>query len=178
MATGYVCAECGLAYDPISPKDAEVAIRSYPRRFREALGHIPGDSRREALLRRKPDEKTWSSAEYTAHVADLLDAMATVVRRMTTEDSPDLGQEFFDPDERAVSANYNERDIEEVLTQLQGSAQTMADAAAGVAPADWNRTAQFPWGERDALTMLRNAVHEGHHHLRDIERVLEQVRSG
>ena len=41
---------------------------------------------------------------------------------------------------------------------------------------DWTRTATFPWGERDALTTARNAVHEGHHHLRDVERVLGVVR--
>src|SRR5205807_1114601 len=87
MSTGYVCPECGLDYDTISPSDAKVAIRSYPRRYREVLGQLD-DPARERMLRRRPDPTTWSALEYTAHVADALDAMAEVYTRILAENSP------------------------------------------------------------------------------------------
>jgi hypothetical protein len=40
---------------------------------------------------------------------------------------------------------------------------------------DLDRSGRFPWGERDVLTMIRNGVHEGKHHLRDVEQVLERL---
>ena len=32
-----MCPECGLDYDTVSPSDAVAAVRSFPRRYREAL---------------------------------------------------------------------------------------------------------------------------------------------
>ena len=42
-------------------------------------------------------------------------------------------------------------------------------------PDDWTRTAVFDFGDREVIDMARNMVHEGSHHLRDIERVLRSV---
>lgn len=170
---GWVCPECGLDYDTISPSDAAIALRSFPRRYREALAVLEGDDRRDALLRRRPEPTVWSALEYTAHVADMEDAMAGVISRMTRETHPTL--DFPDADERAAEAGYNELDPTAVLDHLASACEGAATAVAAVAPADWTRTAAFPWGDRDALTMARNAVHEGSHHLRDLNRVLSEV---
>ena len=170
---GWTCPECGLNYDTVAPSDAAVALRSYPRRYRQALAVLEGDDRRDALLRRRPQPEVWSALEYTAHVGEVEDALATIVKRMTSESHPTL--DMFDADERAAAARYNEQDPEEVLTGLQGACTAAAHAVAGVPPTEWTRLAAFPFGERDALTMARNAVHEGVHHLRDVNRVLEQV---
>ena len=47
--SSYVCPECGLDYDTVSPEDAAVAVRSFPRRYREAMAGIDED-----VLRRRP----------------------------------------------------------------------------------------------------------------------------
>jgi hypothetical protein len=172
--SGYVCPECGLDYDTIQPPDALVAIKSFPRRYREALSGVLEDDADEGLVRRRPDPKTWSALEYTAHVADLFEAFADIVHRMYVEDRPTLT--LFDPDERAAQARYNEQDPNEVLARLDQAAQRLAAEVARVDPNAWARTAVFPWGERDLLTMVRNAVHEGSHHLRDVNRVLDAAR--
>lgn len=39
----------------------------------------------------------------------------------------------------------------------------------------WERTARFPWGERDVLDIVRDAVRERVHHLDDVSRVLSRV---
>jgi uncharacterized damage-inducible protein DinB len=172
---GYVCPECGLDYDTVSPNDAKVAIRSFPRRFRSALAEALEDDADQGLIRRRPSPGVWSALEYTAHVADIFDAMADIIREMRTRDHPSLS--MFDPDARAAASRYNEQDPQDVLERLRANAERLANELDQVATQDWLRTATFPFGERDILTMARNAVHEGSHHLRDVQRVLQQARA-
>ncbi len=152
-----------------------MAVRSFPRRYRALLVTPGSDDRPDAVFRRRPDPGTWSALEYTAHVADVLDDLATAVRRMTTERQPTI-TDGFDPDQRAIDARYNEQDRGAVLANLKAAAERAAGVIDGVDASSWRDTATFSFGERDALTMARNAVHEGYHHLRDIESVLRQVR--
>jgi DinB family protein len=173
VSQGWVCPECGLDYDTISPNDTIVSLRSYPRRYREALGDLEDQARVE-MLRRRPDPETWSALEYTAHVRDVFDWMADVFHRMLRENNPTI--DFADPDEVAIDRRYNEQDPDAVLDALAANAGRAANNLAQAQPDDWTRPATFAWGERDLLTMARNAVHEGYHHLRDIEKVLQQVR--
>jgi S-DNA-T family DNA segregation ATPase FtsK/SpoIIIE len=168
MSDGYVCPECGLDYDSIAPSDAVVAIRSFPRRFREEFDKVEKDD----VLQRRPDAKTWSAIEYTAHVADLFDAFTELFRRWRADDGAKVDDIFFDPDKRAEERHYSDRKKDEVLAALDASAKALADAIEKVGSSDWTRTATFPWGERDMLTMVRNAVHEGAHHLRDVRKGL------
>lgn len=171
---GWTCPECGLDYDTIAPTDAPVAVRSYPRRFRALLAGFDEDEDAEALVRRKPDAHTWSALAYTAHVADLFAAIADAVSRMLVEDNPTL--RLPDPDAPGFEAAANAEAVEAVLGRLGAAAERLAAVLEGVPAGDWRRTGTFPWGERDVLTMARNAVHEGYHHLRDVERVLTAVR--
>lgn len=173
MSGGWVCPECGLDYDTVSPRDAAAAVRSFPRRYRELLEDFDEDEDADTLLRQRPDATTWSALEYTVHVADLLEAFAPVLRRMTQEDHPTL--DFFDSDERAAEQRYNEADPDAALDRLESASQALATVIDGVDPAAWTRMATFSWGDRDALTTARNAVHEGSHHLGDVEKVLESV---
>ena len=172
---GYVCPECGLDYDTISPSDAKVALRSFPRRFRTALAGALEDDADEGLVRRRPDETTWSALEYTVHVADLYELFAPAFRRMYEQDAPTI-TEGWDPDERVASEHYNDQDPAGALDRLDAAADALVRVLDRVDADGWSRTATFPWGERDLLMMTRNAVHEGSHHLRDVERVLEAAR--
>jgi DNA segregation ATPase FtsK/SpoIIIE, S-DNA-T family len=175
MSTGYVCPECGLDYDTISPSDAKVAIRSFPRRYRTALAAVLDDAEVEdALIRRRPQPDVWSALEYTAHVADLFEKFADVLWQMYTRDNPTIA--FDDPDEEALAKRYNQLDPQDVLTHLDSGAAALAAQLDRMEGSPWERKGTFSWGERDLLTMLRNGVHEGSHHLRDVERVLDRVR--
>jgi hypothetical protein len=174
VASSYVCAECGLDYDTINPPDAAVAMRSYPRRFRALLTGFDDDEDADALMRRKPDKETWSALEYTAHVADIFGWMADALRRMRVEDHPSI--EWPDQDQRAIDERYNAQRRDDVLSDLDAAAGRLASEIEEAKGDDWKREATFSWGDRDMLTMTRNAVHEGHHHLRDAKRVLAAVR--
>ncbi len=151
-----------------------MAVRSFPRRYRALLVTPGSDDRPDAVFRRRPDPGTWSALEYTAHVADVLDHLGPAIRRITYEDKPSITS--FDNDERAAGKGYNELERTEVLGWLDLACAELASVIEGVNADDWTRTGRLDAGERDALTLARNGVHEGSHHLRDVQRVLARVR--
>jgi DNA segregation ATPase FtsK/SpoIIIE, S-DNA-T family len=156
----------------VSPSDAIAAVRSFPRRYREALFGLTEstDEHPDAVVRRRPDPSTWSALEYTAHIRDTLERMADAIRRMNREHEPTI--ESFDQDRRAIDERYNEQDLNQVLDGLAAAADGLAAVLRDVDAGDWGRIGHFSWGDRDMLAMTRNAVHEGAHHLRDVDRVL------
>jgi hypothetical protein len=158
----------------VSPQDALVAVRSFPRRYR-ALLVTPGlQDGPDAVFRRRPDPSAWSALEYTAHVADRLDHLGPAIRRTTFENEPSI--EVFDNEQRAADQAYNTLERSEVLGWLDLACGELASVIEGVRADDWTRTALLPTGRRDALTLARDGVHEGAHHLRDVHRVLDAVR--
>ena len=171
MAVSWTCPECGLVYDTISPQDAVQALRSFPRRYREVIGPFVDD---DEVLRRRPNPTKWSALEYTAHVADVLDSLTPDVVKMVQLDNPAIADPW-DPDERAATRNYNEMEPRAALDWLQRAATASSDTLAGFSPDDWTRTGRFDFGEREVIDMVRNLVHEGVHHLRDVENVLRAV---
>jgi len=173
--SSYVCPQCGLDYDTILPIDAVTALRSFPRRYGELLVPRDDDEKPDGVIRRRPEPSVWSALEYTAHVADVEEELADAIRVMTTQDNPTITGGMTDPDQRAVDAKYNEQDREAVLTRHRAACETAAQTIADVPNNAWARMASFPWGDRDALTIARNAVHEGYHHLRDVADVLRRV---
>ena len=174
MAGGWVCPECGIDYDTLAPGDLGVAVRSYPRRFRSALTTFDDQEDEDALLRRSPSPGVWSALAYTAHVADVFAWHADALRRMLEAAAPTIASPGGDDSAWEAAANASSRDA--VLDRLEDEAARLASVMDDVRGGDWTRTATFAWGERDLLTTARNAVHEGHHHLRDVERVLGEVR--
>ncbi|MDQ4069063.1 MAG: DinB family protein [Actinomycetota bacterium] len=127
-----------------------------------------------AVFRRRPGPATWSALEYTAHVADVLDHLGPAVHGIVFGDNPSIT--LFDNEERAVQKRYNELERAEVLGWLELASAELASVLEAVNADDWGRTGWFEGEERDALTVARYGVHEGSHHLRDVQRVLNEVR--
>jgi len=151
-----------------------VAVRSFPRRYRALLA---GPGRADApddVIRRRPRSETWSALEYTAHVADMLDHLGPAIRRVTVESGPTIT--LFDNDRRAAEQAYNSQDRAEVLGWLELACADLASILESVGTDDWRRVGHLESGDRDALALAREAVHEGSHHLRDVQRVLNEVR--
>src|SRR5687767_6875938 len=107
---GWTCPECGLDYDTIAPTDAVVALRSFPRRYREALAAPANDDAFDEVIRRRPEPTVWSAIEYTVHVGEVLDGLAHALERIHAETDPAI-PDPWDPDERAADARYNERSL-------------------------------------------------------------------
>jgi hypothetical protein len=149
-------------------------VRSYPRRYRALLISPASQDGPDAVFRRRAQPATWSALEYTAHVADRLDHLGPAILRITRENSPAI--DVFDNDERAVTQNYNGLDRIEVLGWLDLACAELASVLDEVRPDDWTRTGLVAGVEKDALALARDGVHEGAHHLRDVQRVLNSVR--
>ncbi|MEY2468419.1 MAG: hypothetical protein QOF21_1117 [Actinomycetota bacterium] len=176
MSDAWVCPECGLDYGTLHPPFAINAIKSFPRRYTEALAPASPSEDNDAVIRTRPAPAVWSALEYAVHVADSAGEFAVVVQRMYDEDKPVIG--FTDPDEDVIASKWNEQAKDDVLARMAGGCAELVKQAERVDANGWTRTAEFPWGERDILIMLQNAVHEGVHHLRDIDKGLAQVRGG
>ena len=175
MSDGWVCPICGLDYDTIAPSDALVALRSYPRRYLEVLRPLADTPEGDRRLRARPAPSTWSAIEYTAHLADVLRELNSAVVTMLRQDRPTITSDF-DPDLAAEERGYAARSSEQVLQDLESAAAETVDTVADISAEDWGRTATFSFGDRDVLAIIRNAVHEGSHHLRDVREGLAAIR--
>lgn len=170
------CPECGVDYDEITPHDAAGFMRMLPRRYRNVLTRVfrPGEDLEE-LIRRRPEPGVWSALEYTAHTAQTLDLLAPALRKTALEDNPFLFA--FEPDEQAEEQAYNDWTLLQALSELESACADLSMAIEYTEPANWARVGTYPEpkGERSAVDLAREAVHEGIHHLRDVRRVLGAV---
>lgn len=171
---GFVCPDCGLDYGTVKPLDAIRAIRSYPRRYRAFLTGFDDDEDPDALVRRRPDPATPSALEHAVRAAYVIDATAPLIRRTIVEDEPSLPS--FDFEQRPTERRYDEESRREVLSEIETACADLATTLDTVDDEDWLRIAHFDDGDRTVLDMARDAVHAGSHRLREIERVLPQVR--
>jgi hypothetical protein len=75
-------------------------------------------------------------------------------------------------DLRARRFRYNRRDLGAVLDELADNAEGFVEEASRVENDDWNRIAtRRPEEIRTARWLVRQALHEGLHHLGDISNV-------
>jgi hypothetical protein len=171
------CEECGFVYSEVSPEEAAEKLRSFGRRYRAPLTRFLAGEDGNAILRQRPEPDVWSALEYAAHVRDAIRFNGYLARRTLTEDNPTLPAP--NPDKAAVDNNYNDEDAAEVAEGVQERAEKLATIVeANDDPSAWERTAEWDGreGEFTAIYFVRNAVHEGHHHLLDVGRVLRHVR--
>jgi hypothetical protein len=170
------CEECGFDADSVSPSDAVVALRSLSRRWRAATALA--DREDDDVLRRRPSPEVWSVLEYAAHTRDAIAVNGWAMGRTLDEDHPVFEWPGEDVREKAA-AGYSSLAPEAVVDELAANAGRAAERAERVDAGDWRRTASIPdaHGDVDALWFLHHAVHEGTHHLRDVERVLRDVRA-
>ena len=75
-------------------------------------------------------------------------------------------------DLRARRFRYNTLPLDAVLTELRANVSGLCDEAARFGSPEWARVVtRLPGEERSARWVLRNALHEGVHHLQDIRDV-------
>ncbi len=143
-----------------------VAIRSFPRRYRELLVR-PAHTDRPEVVTGRPPGGEWSALEHTSHAAAVIDAVSDALQAVEVHDSPEVSLEGRRPWTGSV---------EEILVGLGLSCERLADAADEVSGASWTRRGRVADGaEVTALDLLRHAVHVGAHHLREAQHVVEQL---
>ena len=164
-AEDHVCTSCDFAYSSVGLAAAVAGIRSVPDAVASRLRALPGPA-----LRRRPAPGVWSVLEYAAHVRDVYATFLIRLHRARTEDHPTLDPMFGDL--RAERLRYNELAVDAVLQELALAASGFCDEVADTADDEWGRRVRrLPGEDRTALWLVRHAMHEGVHHLRDIERI-------
>lgn len=162
------CDECGFVYD--TPRTEIVtAIRGFGRRYAELL-----EGRSEAELRRHDRDGVWSPLEYACHVRDVFLVQRGRVAQALAEHEPAFTS--MRRDERAVEERYNEQDPATVIRQLNAAADDLASSLEALDGAGWERTGLYAYRGPEVRTIewiARHTIHEGVHHVMDIERQLD-----
>lgn len=162
----HACALCGIAYPTVTADAARARIALLPEQYGAAVGGVP-----EEALRRRPEPAVWSAIEYLCHVRDVYATFTIRLHRARTEDRPALEPMFADL--RAERFEYARYPLDAVLAELAAVVRGFTDEVADTRPGEWGRlVTRLPGEERTALWLVRQALHEGAHHLRDVERVL------
>ncbi|MBV8691764.1 MAG: DinB family protein [Actinobacteria bacterium] len=152
----------------LSPSDAVVALRSFPRRFRGLLATDDDDP--EGVAMRRPDAAGWSAREHAAHVANAVEQAAADLQAAHREE----GAAVADP---AQAPPSGATDVDSTLAHLSSASDALVAAIDRYNPDDWKRTVRAPDGRTvDALWIVRAAVQEGARHLRQAEQVIAQVK--
>ena len=164
-AEDYVCPSCHLAYTSLDVAGAVAGLRSVPDAVAFRVTALP-----DAAVRRRPEPGVWSVLEYAAHVRDVYATFLIRLHRARIEDHPALDPMFGDL--RAQRLRYNDLPVDAVLQELALAARGFCDEVADAADDEWGRhVRRLPGEDRTALWLVRHAMHEGVHHVRDIERV-------
>jgi hypothetical protein len=162
----HVCPACRFDFAALPVQVAAAIVAAVPDRARTAVAGRP-----DAALRRRPAPDTWSAAEYLCHLRDAFVATTIRLHRARTEDRPVV--EPMLNDLRARRFRYADSDVPAVLGELAAAAAGVADELRRVGPDGWDRcVTRLPGEERTVRWLLRNAAHEGRHHLTDIADVL------
>lgn len=160
----HVCASCPFCYADHDVDRAELVIAGIPAQARQLFGSLD-----EAAVRRHPP-RAWSAAEYLCHVRDVYQTFTIRLHRARTEQDPAL--EPMLNDLRARRFGYRDAAIAPALDQLQAHVTGFLAEVARVRPGDWGRPVhRLPGEHRSALWLVRQAAHEGVHHLRDVAEV-------
>jgi hypothetical protein len=167
------CASCGFAADSVSPSDAAVALRSYPRRYRAVLVRPSDDSVSADDVVRRAGADGWSALDHAAHLAVSLEAAAEALRLVSVQESPVVA---LAPERRDGGSDSDSVSVDDVLARVAAAAGAMAEEIGRVTGKDWDRAGRVDDGSTlSAIDIARHAVHEGVHHLRAAERAVEDA---
>lgn len=112
----------------------------------------------------------WSVAEYVCHLRDVYLTFTIRLHRTRTENRPALESMFSDL--RAIRFRYNDSDIDTTLDELAAATTGFCEEIVRTGRAAWDRVAtRLPDEQRTTRWLVRQAMHEGVHHLSDIRRI-------
>ena len=157
-----VCEECGFDGSAWSDADAIAAVAALPGRWSEAI-----DGLTDADLQRRPIPTMWSIVEYADHVREVLFGMRFLSDTAVGAPGTDLGhapEPVFAPEPRPI-------DIGAALSGLSAEAEQLTAALAAAPPTAWGSIVVVNGERVDLHWIVRHAVHDPTHHLRDVARL-------
>jgi S-DNA-T family DNA segregation ATPase FtsK/SpoIIIE len=168
------CFECGYVYGATATTELPDAFLAVALQFGNALR-----SRSESILRLKPEPALWSPLEYSCHVRDVFLAQRERVLLALVEDTPSFASIYRD--QRPALARYNASAPDQVAQDVEVAARLLAWLTTGLSTQALDRPCVYNYPEperRDVGWLLQHALHEGVHHLRDIEVGIDRAEAG
>jgi hypothetical protein len=167
------CDSCGFVYASISAPEIPNALMAFGPAYGQRL------EAGATALRTRPAPEVWSALEYACHVRDVFEVQRARLLLALEETRP-----AFTPmgrDERVLRDRYNDQEPEVVGDQLAAAARALATSFAELRDDQWDRTGIYNWpttAERTMTWLGRHTIHEGRHHLGDLDAVLSRVDPG
>ncbi|MCC5953557.1 MAG: hypothetical protein JJU45_15810 [Acidimicrobiia bacterium] len=158
----------------MTPGDASVAMRSFPRRFREILArHDDGDL---AELVERSDAAGRCALDLIADTVSTIAFLERSLEKILREDHPTLHPAVVDPGERHWERPADVA-LDGVLDMLDDACADAARTADAVSLRDWARPGRTPDGRHvTALDLLREMAKVGSENIRSVDAVLAAVR--
>lgn len=170
---GWSCSHCGFDFDGQDLATTPASVRELSDRYRFRLLNEAGEH--VAVWRERPAPATWSALEYACHMRDCFALYHWRIRKTLADDRPVLPA--MRRDDVVVERAYNEQDPLLVAQETATNADQLASLLAGLQGDQWDRACVREGEVLSVGWMARNVVHEGEHHLLDIDDVLARVRS-
>jgi S-DNA-T family DNA segregation ATPase FtsK/SpoIIIE len=167
------CQQCGFVYGHVPVEEIAGALRSLGSDYGERLRRTDAD-----VLRARPTRSVWSGLEYACHFRDVVLIQRDRVLLALVESCPSFAPMYRE--QRVVLANYGSHSPDEVADQVLLATDLCATVLAGLGSEQWARPSiyNFPAPtERDVAWLGRHTLHEGVHHLGDIDRGIADIMS-
>jgi hypothetical protein len=167
------CEECGFVYD--TPRE-EIAdrLRAFGPRYAAVLHHNT-----DTAIRAHPLADVWSILEYVCHMRDVLRVQNERIALALATDEPTFAS--MRREERVSEERYNEQDPSVVAVELAQAADAIASSLDALTNAGWLRTGVYRYPTQAVRTVEwigRHTIHEGEHHLLDVDRLLSARTKG
>lgn len=159
----------------LSPADAAVALRSFPRRYREATA-LRADEHTERVLE-QPGVLGRSVVDLAVDTVRSLTLLDRALEQVLVSEQPVLHPAVLDRRGRDFDFAAHGH-VDDVLAELDDVAPAVAERVERVPADDWLRTGTVPGADHPvtALDVAREAVSTAVDNLHDIEATLRQLR--
>lgn len=153
-------------------EERQALIEQYKAGYEEVARSLEGFD--DETLSARPIPGKWSAREVVQHLADSEMNSAVRLRKLLTEDDPQI--QGYDQEHYAATLGYNERPIEPALDALRGARATTGQLLDRMSDADWSRAGTHSEsGRYTAEDWLRIYAAHAHNHAAQIRRLREAL---
>jgi hypothetical protein len=156
----------------MTTEERHALIAQYKAGYDEVVGSLEGFT--DAEMTEHPLPGKWSAREIVQHLADSEMNSAVRLRKLLTEESPQI--QGYDQDIYATSLRYNERDIQPALDAFRGARATTAQLLDSMTEEDWAREGTHSEsGRYTASDWLKIYAAHAHNHAAQIRRLRDAM---
>lgn len=153
-------------------EERQALVAQYKAGYDEVAGSLEGFP--EEHLTARPLPGKWSAREIVQHLADSEMNSAIRLRKLLTEDDPQI--QGYDEEVYAARLRYNERDMAPALDALRGARATTGQLLDTMSEDDWARAGTHTGsGRYTAENWLTIYAAHAHNHAAQIRRLREAV---